>query len=101
MALVHLVTATYLDTRTLPDANTAFDYPEPDSHAKAFGEHHLEPHPMATGRDIGVCYSSVTGSSYWMKRKTKDAHESEDSRASTPLVPGGLSGTAGTIRQTR
>jgi len=51
MALIHLVTTTYLYTRTLPDANAACDSPDPDSHAKAFGEHHIEPHPMATGRD--------------------------------------------------
>jgi len=49
MALIHLVTTTYLYTRTLPDANAACDSPEPDSHAKAFGEHHIEPHPIATG----------------------------------------------------
>jgi len=51
VALVHLVTTTYLYTRTLPDTDAAFDSPEPDSHAKVFGEHHIEPHPMTTGRD--------------------------------------------------
>src|SRR6185436_1693015 len=49
VALVHLVTTTYLYTRTLPDANAAFDSAEPDSQAQAFVEHHIEPHPMATG----------------------------------------------------
>lgn len=51
VALVHRVTTTYLYMRTLPNANAAFDSPEPDSQAKTFGEHHMEPHPMATGRD--------------------------------------------------
>ena len=51
VALVYRVTTTYLYTRTLPDANAAFDSPEPDSHAKAFGEHHMESPPMAKGRD--------------------------------------------------
>src|SRR5689334_24928347 len=47
VALVHRVTTTYLYTRALPDANAAFDDPEPYSHAKAFSKHHIEPHPMA------------------------------------------------------
>src|SRR5262245_27568691 len=51
VALVHRVTTTYFYPRTFPDTNVACDYPEPDSHAKAFGEHHMEPYPMATGRD--------------------------------------------------
>src|SRR5262245_3139302 len=48
VTLVHLVTTTHLYTRTLPDANAAFDSPEPDSHAKVFGEHHIEPPPIIT-----------------------------------------------------
>jgi hypothetical protein len=51
VALVHRVTTTHLYTRALPDSNAAFDSTEPDSYAQAFGEHHMEPHPMATGRD--------------------------------------------------
>jgi hypothetical protein len=41
VALIHLVTTTYLYMGTRPDTNTAFDYPEPDSRAKAFGEQHM------------------------------------------------------------
>ena len=51
VAFIHLVTATYLYMGTLPDTNAAFDYPEPDSRAKTFGKHHMEPYLMATGRD--------------------------------------------------
>ncbi len=50
VALVHPVTATHLYMGMRPDANAASDSPVPDSIAKAFGEHHLEPHPMATRR---------------------------------------------------
>jgi hypothetical protein len=42
VALIHLVTTTDFYMRTLPDTNTAFDYPEADSRTKAFGEHHME-----------------------------------------------------------
>src|SRR3989442_9134548 len=45
VALIHPVTTTYLYMGTLPDTNAAFDYSEPDSRAKAFGEQHMEP-PM-------------------------------------------------------
>ena len=41
VALIHLVTTTYFYMGTLPDTNTASDYPEPDSRAKAFGEQHM------------------------------------------------------------
>ena len=41
VTIVHPVTTTYFDTGTLPDANAASDYPEPDSHAKALGKHHM------------------------------------------------------------
>jgi hypothetical protein len=51
VALIHSVTATHLYMGTRPDTNAAFDYPEPDSRAKTFGEHHGEPYLMATGRD--------------------------------------------------
>ena len=51
VALVHRVTASYLYMGTGPDPNAAFDYPAPDSPAKAFGEYHMEPHPMAAGRN--------------------------------------------------
>ena len=51
VALIHPVTTTHLYTGTLPDTNAAFDYPEPDPRAKTFGEHHMEPYLMATGRD--------------------------------------------------
>ena len=44
MALIHRVMTAYFYTRTLPDTNTAFDYPEPDSRAKAFGKHHIFVH---------------------------------------------------------
>ena len=40
VALIHPVMSAYFYTRTLPDTNTASDYPEPDSRAKPFGEHH-------------------------------------------------------------
>ena len=49
VALVHPVTTTHLYMGTRPDANAASDSPAPDSLSKAFGEHHMEPHPMATG----------------------------------------------------
>jgi len=48
VALIHRITTTHLYTRTLPDTNTAFDYPEPDSRAKTFGEHHLVLYLMRT-----------------------------------------------------
>jgi hypothetical protein len=50
VALVHPVTTTHLYMRTRPDANAASDSAAPDSLAKAFGEHHMKPHPMATDR---------------------------------------------------
>jgi len=50
VALVHPVTTTNPHMRTRPDANAASDSPAPDSLAKAFGEHQMELHPMATGR---------------------------------------------------
>lgn len=40
----------HLGTGNCPDANAASDSPAPDSLSKAFGEHHMEPHPTATGR---------------------------------------------------
>ena len=40
VAIIHLVTTTHLYMGTRPDTNTACDYPEPDSRAKAFGELH-------------------------------------------------------------
>ncbi len=40
VAVIHRVTTAYSYMRARPDTNTAFDYPEPDSRAKAFGEHH-------------------------------------------------------------
>ena len=40
VALIHPVTTTHLYMGTRPDTNTACDYPEPDSRAKAFGEQH-------------------------------------------------------------
>ena len=43
VALIHLVTTTYLYMGTRPDPNTASDYPEPDSRAKPFGEQHMQP----------------------------------------------------------
>ena len=43
VAVVHPVTATYLDMRTRPDANAASDSAPPDSLAKMFGEHHSQP----------------------------------------------------------
>jgi hypothetical protein len=46
VALVHRVTTTHLYMRTRPDANAASDSPVPDSLAKAFGEHHMQPHTM-------------------------------------------------------
>ena len=45
VALVHRVTTAHLYMGTRPDANAASDSPVPDSIAKAFGEHHIEPHP--------------------------------------------------------
>jgi hypothetical protein len=50
VALIHPVTATHLYMGMRPDTNAAFDYPEPDSRAKAFGEHHMEPYPRITDR---------------------------------------------------
>src|SRR5262245_50211957 len=44
VALVHSITTSDLYARTLPDANAAFDSPEPDSHAKALVEQHMKPH---------------------------------------------------------
>src|SRR6267378_707566 len=44
VAVVHPVTTAHLYMGTRPDANTASDSPAPDSLAKAFGEHHMEPH---------------------------------------------------------
>ena len=62
VSLIHLVTATHLYTGTFPDTNAAFDYPEPDSRAKTFGEHHMEPYVMATGRDTSqAALSTPTG----------------------------------------
>jgi hypothetical protein len=46
VALVHRVTTTHFYVRTRPDANAASDSPVPDFVTKAFGEHHVEPHPM-------------------------------------------------------
>src|SRR5688572_8919 len=53
VALVHPVTTTDLDMRTRPDANAASDPAPPDSLAKAFGEHHMEPDPIAPDRRNG------------------------------------------------
>ena len=50
VALVHLVATAHPDMRTCPDANAAPDSPAPDSLAKVFGEHHLEPHPLTASR---------------------------------------------------
>src|SRR5947207_2129606 len=47
---VHRVTTAYLYTGAFPDTDAAFDSAEPDAHAKSFCEHHMQPHPMATGR---------------------------------------------------
>jgi len=41
VALIHRVTATHLYMGILPDTNTTFDYPEPDSRAETLGEHHM------------------------------------------------------------
>lgn len=54
VALIHPVTTAHLYMGTRPDTNTARDYPEPDPRAKAFCEHHLEPHPMATSGMLTV-----------------------------------------------
>src|SRR5438552_3913940 len=54
VALVHRVTTTDLYMGTRPDANAGSDSPVPDSIAKAFGEHHMEPHP------IGICQASCS-----------------------------------------
>ena len=43
MAVVHPITTTHLYMGTRPYTNTGFDYPETDSRAKAFGEHHMNP----------------------------------------------------------
>ena len=48
VSLVHRVTATHLYVGMLPDANAASDSPIPNSVAKAFGEYHIEPYPIAT-----------------------------------------------------
>ena len=47
VAFVHPVTTTHLYMGTRPDANAASDSPAPDSLAKAFGEHHMDPLPIA------------------------------------------------------
>src|SRR5688572_3107138 len=49
VAVVHLVTTAHLYMGTRPDANTASDSPAPDSLAKSFGEHHMEPGPNVCG----------------------------------------------------
>jgi hypothetical protein len=48
VAFIHPVTTTYFHMRPGPDTNAALNYPEPHSRAKSLGEHHIEPHPMAT-----------------------------------------------------
>ena len=50
VALVHPVMTTHFYMGTRPDADAASDSPAPDSLSKAFGENHLELHPVATGR---------------------------------------------------
>jgi hypothetical protein len=44
VAFIHPVTTAYFYMGTRPNANAAFDYPEPDSRVKAFGEHHGDSH---------------------------------------------------------
>ena len=43
VTVVHRVTTTDLDMRTSPDAHAASDSPPPNSLAKTFSEHHVEP----------------------------------------------------------
>ena len=50
VALVHAITATCLYMGTRPDANAASDSSAPDALSKAFGEYHVETHPMATSQ---------------------------------------------------
>ena len=47
VTIVHTVTTTHLYMGMRPDANAASDSPAPDSLAKAFGEHHMDPLPIA------------------------------------------------------
>ena len=42
VAVIHPVTTAYFYMGTRPYTNATFDYPEPDSRAKAFGEHHMD-----------------------------------------------------------
>ena len=51
VTFVHLVTTTYLDLKTLPDADGASDSPAADSLAKALGEHHVN---LSDGRGNAV-----------------------------------------------
>ena len=51
VAVVHRVATTHLDMGTRPDANAASDSTPPDSLAKAFGEHHVEPIARPRSRD--------------------------------------------------
>jgi hypothetical protein len=55
VTLVHPVPATHLDMGTRPDANAASDSPAPDSFPKAFGEHHMERHPMESDAAAFPC----------------------------------------------
>src|SRR5262249_44519002 len=50
VAFFHWVTTADLNFGTLPDANTAFDSAEPDTHAELFSEHHTQPNLIATDR---------------------------------------------------